>query len=313
MDTQDLDRFLHIARERSITRAAKELGISQPGLSRLLQRLERDLGVALLQRGRGGAVALTPAGERLRAYADGLLAMDRRLRDELRGASQLQGDLHLAASSTPGEFILPDLVARFAALHPDVRPQVFITDSAQVLSELRERRWELGFVGAEIPAPDMEYAPFTQDQVVLAVPARHPFASRAEVRIADLEGQPFLEREGGSGTLLSVRSALEWRRLPSPKYRVVMVLSSTQAVVNAVERGYGMGLVSSLALRNTDPRRVAVVRLAELPRQRPIYVVRERRRTLSPVASEFLAWALRTVPASRSSPRPAQGGTKKPT
>ena len=290
MDLGRLESFLAVARHRSFTQAARELHLTQAGVSRQVQKLERELGVALLER-RRGAVVLTAAGARVRAYAEEVLDRHRRLIEDLRPEpATLAGELRIAASTTPGEFLVPDLVAQFTERYPAVQPRIFITDSAGVIEELSERRWDVGFMGMQIPGRGLRYDVIARDEVVLAVPAGHPYAGRGTVRLAELAEQPFLEREGGSGTLLSVRTVLAERGLSLPAYRVVMTLSTTQAIVSAVEHGYGLGWVSSLALESRDARRVALVRLAEIPLDRALYLVQDGRRPLPPVAAAFAEW-----------------------
>src|SRR5207248_6079265 len=125
-----------------------------------------------------------------------------------------------------------------------------------------------GFVGARLERKGLRYDPLVEDEVVLAVPAFHPFAARETVALDDLAGQSFLEREDGSGTILSVRAALAERGLSLPPHRVVMTLSTTQAIVSAVAEGYGIGFVTSLALADRAAGRVFGVRLAGLPLRR---------------------------------------------
>ncbi len=295
MDSAQLESFLAVAHHGSFTQAAQERHLTQPGVSRQVQRLEREVGVRLLERRLGGrrrgVVELTAAGRRFREYAEEAPERRRRLLVELRQeGGALAGELRIAASSTPGEFLVPDLVARFTAEHRLVQPQVFTTDSLEVLAELRERRWDLGFVGVRPTGRDLQYDVVGEDEVVLVVPEGHSFAGRAEVELAELEGQPFLEREGGSGTLLSVRAALERRGLRLPRYRPVMVLNSTQAVLSAVQSGYGMGFVSSLVLTGRWNYKLSQVRLAGISLGRSLYLVRERRRLLPPVAVAFAGW-----------------------
>ena len=290
MDFQELESFLAVARHRSFTRVARELGLAQPTVSRHVQRLERELGAILFERRRDD-IELSPAGERFWNYTEGVLAGYRKLMLQMRKwPDTITGELRVAASTTPGEFLVPDLLARFTKVYPDVRPEVFITDSAQVAEELRDRTWDIGFVGVRLPGPGLRYDVVAQDEVVLAVPLDHNFANRGDVELSDLEGQPFLEREGGSGTLRSVRQILSKNGLALPAYRVVMVLSSTQAILSAVERGYGIGWVSSLALRGARAGRVASVCLASVPLIRNLYLVQEKQRPLPVVAAAFAEW-----------------------
>ena len=290
MDLEELQSFIAVSRRGSFTKAAQDRHLTQPGVSRHVQRLERELGVTLMER-RRGSLTLTPAGQRLLAYAEDAVQRERRFVSSLRRTVlAVAGELRIAASTTPGEFLVPGWVAGFTQLHPDVHPQVFVADSREVVEELRERRWDLGFVGTEVPARDLTYEEVAHDQVVLAVPSSHPFAGRASVSLADLNGQPFLEREGGSGTLSSFRSALTTRGLPFPEYKVVMVLNSTHAILSAVSNGYGLGLVSILAMRPNPPSGVSAVRIKELPRRRPLFLVRSRHRPLPTAASAFAEW-----------------------
>jgi LysR family transcriptional regulator, transcriptional activator of the cysJI operon len=106
----------------------------------------------------------------------------------------------------------------------------------------------------------------------------------------ELAGQPFLIREGGSGTAASVERILAERGLRLPEHRTVMVLGSTQAIVSGVERGLELGWVSSRALENRNPRRVVPVRLSGLPLQRTLSLVRDPQRVLPPVANAFMTW-----------------------
>lgn len=290
MDVAALTAFVVVARTGSMTAAATALGLSQPGVSRQIQRLEAAVGVALLNR-EGRQLRLTPAGERFRAYAETSLAQYETVLRELRGeAALLEGDLRIVASSTPGEFLVPQWVAAFVALHPGVRPEIAIADTSIVEDAVRAQRYDLGFVGACLQGRGLEYTVVADDEVVLAVPADHLFASRRQVTLSELAGQPFLVREGGSGTAASVVRLLAERGLQLPEHRTVMVLGSTQAIVSGVEQGLGLGWVSGRALEARNPLRVRAVRLRELPLRRPLSLVRDPQRPLTPVATAFVDW-----------------------
>jgi DNA-binding transcriptional LysR family regulator len=290
MDFAAMEAFVAVARTGSMTAAAAELGISQPGVSRQVRRLEEAVGVPLLHR-EGRGLRMTSAGERFRAYAETALAQQEAVLRELRGeAERLAGVLRIAASSTPGEFLVPQWVAAFVARHPGVCPEVAIADTGIVEDAVRAHRYDLGFVGACLQGHGLEYAVVAEDEVVLAVPADHPLARRDEVALDALAGLPFLVREGGSGTAASVARLLAEQGLRLPKHRTVMVLGSTQAIVSAVERGLGLGWVSSHALEDRSPTRVRAVRLIDLPLRRPLSLVRDPRRDLPPAATAFLTW-----------------------
>jgi DNA-binding transcriptional LysR family regulator len=290
MDFAALRAFAAVAQHGTFSAAAETLHLSQPGVTRQVQRLERELGVALLERG-GGANRLTVSGEQVLRWAEETLARQDLLRAQLRGeACALRGDLKIAASTTPGEFLAPELVAGFVQTHPEVRPHVAIADSAAVENAVRERRCDLGFVGAELAGRGLRYRPVLEDEVVLAVGVDHPFARRADIDLAELTDQPFVVREGGSGTAACVDRALAARGLIHPGVHTVMTLGSSTAIVTAAERGLGIGWVSSLALHCRGQDRVVPVRLRGIPIRRVLSLVDDPRRTPSAVAAAFAAW-----------------------
>lgn len=303
MDVAQLEMFSTVSGSSSLSVAAKELGLSQPGLSRQLQRLERTLGVQLLVRSSTG-VRLTRAGEQYRAFTIDALARHSQLLADLRQSSVgVIGELRMASSTTLAEFVLPGLIAQFQARHPDVQATIFEADSETVAQEVIERRWELGFVGARVRAKGLRYLAIGSDEVVLAIPSNHPLAEQHEIQLASLANQVFLERAGGSGTIKNVHHALAEHGLALPKHRISMSLGTTLAVVSAVRAGYGIGFVSSLALN--DPQAIGVVgkRLEGMQIIRWLYLIRERGRPLSDLGSRFLdfvhqqtdQWRSRTV------------------
>lgn len=290
MELTEMETFLAVARNRSFTGAAWELRLTQPGVSRQIQKLERELETVLVERLRGG-LKLTSAGEQFKSYAEDALERHGQLLASLRAdVEALAGDLSIIASTTTGEFIVPDLVARFTALHPDVVPEVFVTDTAQVVEEMGDTRWDIGFVGARLPGRGLRYEAIGEDEILLAVPAAHPFAARGEIDLSEIEGQPFLEREGGSGTLRSVHAALAKHGVTLPPHPVAMGVSSMQAILAGVDRGFGIGWVSALAFVPSWKGRVVSVRLKGLPLRRSLYLVQNRQRALPAAATAFADW-----------------------
>lgn len=292
MNLDQLQTFVVLARCRSFTQAAQELNLSQPAVSRHVQRLEHELGTALLNRRRGD-IELSEAGERLRSYAEEVVGGYERLLAVLgRGARPLEGELRISASTTPGEFLVPGLVAAFTARNPKVTPRILICDSAEVAAHLRARRSDIGFSGVEVPDRDLHHQEFASDEIVLAVPRDHPFASRETVALGELTGERFLIREAGSGTHRSFLAALREQGWQTPAYRTVMVLGTTQAIVSGVQDGYGIGLVSARSLEARGPGGPVAVRVAGLSLRRPLFLVVEKERTLAAAPSAFATWVL---------------------
>jgi len=298
MDFDQLRSFVAVARLGNFTGAARERGLTQPGISRQIQRLEREVGALLFERP-GGASRLTAPGERFLAYAEAALAAQASALESIREPADVEGALRIIASTTPGAYLVPQLVARFQARHPRVRPEIAVVDSAAVLEAVLASQWELGFVGGIVADSRLRVWPIAEDEVVLAVPSRHPLAREGVVSLRDLANLPFLEREEGSGTVQSLTHALGRQHLSLPPRRVVMVLSSCQAIIAAVRQGLGVGFVSTLALAEAGVADVAGVRLAEVSTRRRLSLVYRSSPPLPTVARAFVRSIEETMAAER--------------
>ena len=302
MDIDELESFAAVCRSGSFTQAARLRRLTQPGVSRHVQRLEQELGVRLFERG-GRALTLTPAGSKLLGYAEEALARQRQFIGSIKtDGERLAGDLRIAASTTPGECLLPGLLAEFTEHHPEVRSRLFIADSAAVMEELSQQQWDLGFVGVQAGTSSLRYDVIGRDEIILAVPREHPFAARGQIATGELASQPLIEREGGSGTLRAFRKALSAAGIPLPRYRTVMVLNSAHGILSAVHSGLGLGLVSSLEFEQHGFGRVHRVRFNDVSLERDLYMVRLRTRPLSQPAAAFAAYVLSKVRTDASPP-----------
>ncbi|MDP8961555.1 MAG: LysR family transcriptional regulator [Actinomycetota bacterium] len=292
MDMEQLRAFCAAVESGSFSKAARQLGRSQPGVSRQVQRLEAELGTNVLAR-TGGGVRLTAAGERLLAFARRTLLEYEALRDAVpHPRIDLSGDIRIVASSTPGEFVVPDLVVRFRARHPKVTIREWVTDSAAVPSQVLTGEWNVGFSGLAVDHPRLRCEAIAQDEIVLAVPATHPLAARSAVRLEALSGERLILRQEGSGTLRTFLEVVAARGLSLPAHHEVLRLTSSRAVLSAVEAGLGVGLLSARALQPHLSRRARAVRLVGLPVVRNLYLLVARERDHPPQVAAFVDFVL---------------------
>lgn len=294
MDTKDLRAFCATIDYGGVSEAARRCGTTQPTISRQVQRLERELGTDLLRRDRRG-IDLTEAGEKLLDFARRTLTDYETLRHAGHTPTPaLAGTVKIVASTTPGEYLVPQLAARFTSQHPQVNIEETITDSAGVTSRVLSRRWHIGFTGADPDTERLTAEPVGQDEIVLAIAPHHPLASRGALTTDVLAGQRLILREHGSGTLRSFEQALAERGLALPLERSpVLTLGSTHAVLAAVEADRGIGVVSAQALEHHQPRARAL-RIAGAPIMRSLYLVYEPTRRLPPHVQAFIEAALKT-------------------
>jgi DNA-binding transcriptional LysR family regulator len=293
MNLEHLRTLVFIVDHGSLSAAARARRISQPAVTKQVQRMEAELGLALLIRGPKRDVELTPAGARVLDFARETLARLEALERELAILKEIgEGTLSLAASTIPGEYLLPGLLAAFRAEYPQLEVRMTISDTAEVVSRLLADEVDVGVIGSAIKRPGLRLERLAGDEVVLAVPSNHPFAGRAEVTVDELMDQSFVLREEGSGTRRSVEAALSKAGLALPKENVRLILGSTQAILQAVEQGLGLGFVSARAAsRAQADGHLACVTLAGVDLGRDLYLAFQPQRVGDPLVARFLNFA----------------------
>jgi LysR family transcriptional regulator, low CO2-responsive transcriptional regulator len=289
LDLHKLEIFYWVAELKSFSRAAELLSLRQPTVSAHVQELEKLVAGKLFYR-IPGKVSLTPLGQILAARAKSLLAFKRETAaavEQFHGT--LSGELWVGGSNIPGEYLLPPKLGAFVRRYPAVKPVLRIRDSAGIIEDVLEGKVELGFIGFKGKDARLGYEKLWDDEMVLAVPKGHPWSGRKFVEITDLQGEKFISREHGSGTLDSFRQLLaKARRSPDEVLNISMELGSTQAVKEAVLGGFGISILSRISIRHqlADGSLVAVP-IRGLSMTRDFYQIFHRHRPLHPIAKTF--------------------------
>jgi DNA-binding transcriptional LysR family regulator len=285
--------FLEVIKRGSLSEAARALGISQPAVSNQIKGLERELGMELLIRGERGVVSLTAAGEVFLAFARQVVAAHEEMLQQLRHIKEeVSGELVIAASTTPGEFVLPQLLTDFKSRHPHVEAKVTIADTRDVVEKVLARECDIGFIGAPIERPRLTLVPLIKDEIVLAVYPNHLFAGREAVRLEELHGQRLILREEGSGTRRSLEQLLAERGENLPEDNVVLVLGSTHAIIEAIQSRLGIGFVSALAASRLQASgQLCMVSIAGLSLTRDLFVAYDEGQLSTRLRQEFLTFA----------------------
>jgi DNA-binding transcriptional LysR family regulator len=288
MDLRQLEIFVKVAEFKSFSKAAEALFLTQPTVSEHIRTLEQELGVRLLDRlGRGAET--TAAGRLLLSHATRMLQLQRealQAMDSFQG--RLAGELLVAASTIPGEYVLPPLIGRFKEKFPDIAITLLIGDSRAVVDWVAEGRAEVAVVGACLPHRGIEYRELMPDELVLVVPVGHPWHGKKEVGIEDLRAEPLLLRERGSGTRAALESALAQAGLDLSGFRIVGEMGSTQAIKQAVKAGVGVSIVSRRAVEEEcRSGLIWCLKLRDLKVTRAFHVATHRDRSRSPLAEAF--------------------------
>jgi DNA-binding transcriptional LysR family regulator len=287
LSLRQFEVFLAVARAKSFRGAAEALHLSQPALSQHVAELERELGARLFDRLRR-SVALTEAGRILEDHALRLFATLTSAREAIAELGGLKrGSLLVGASTTPGIYVLPAVVASFQRRHPGIALSLQIGNSAVIEERIRGNEIDLGVVGGHALRPGEEcLASGLLDELVLIVPPGHPWARRREVAPALLAKQRLLVREEGSATRQVAERALQHAGV---SVGTSMELGHTEAIKQAVMAGLGVAIVSRHAIAGeVATRRLVALRLRGLRIRRHFHVIHHEARELGPGAQAFL-------------------------
>jgi DNA-binding transcriptional LysR family regulator len=285
----NLETFSKAAELSCFTAAGRALGLTQAAVSQRIQVLEQVVGVSLFRR-RGGRVLLTEAGQRLYPFAQRILALHQEARREVTGQKPIVGgELTLAASSIPGEHLLPGFLSGFRERHPHIQVRVTVTDTKAVLRQVEQGQAQLGLVGGKSDSPHLEFRSFACDKMVLVVPAKHPLSRRRQVSLRQLSQLPLIVRETGSGSRWCLEEALERVDRSLKECRVTLEMGSNEAIKEAILRGLGVAVLSTHVVeKELEAGELHALRVSGLPLKRDLFVVWDRRRVLPIPARLFL-------------------------
>jgi LysR family transcriptional regulator, low CO2-responsive transcriptional regulator len=284
-----LATFAAVAERGSFTGTAAHLGVTQAAVSQRIAVLEKELHVSLFNR-RAGRISLSDAGQRLYHYARQILDLHGQARKEI-GAFHptVAGDLPLAASSVPGECLLPALLSAFHDKYPGVHVRATVGDSGSVMEDIEKGRATLGLVGQDAEKPSLEFRPIGSDTLVLVVAPGHRWAARKRIPLNSLAGESLIIREPGSGSRSALEKSLARAGTSLAGLNITLELGSNAAIKDTVKGGLGVAFLSRLAIqREIDADELRVVTVSGLSLSRHFYLVYHLRRPLSLAASAFM-------------------------
>ena len=286
MNLNHLRVFASVARHASLTRAARELRVTQPAVSKQLGDLEHDLAARLVDRLPRG-VRLTAAGEILFVHAQRILQAERAAEQELRELQSLgQGKLSIGASTTIGSYLVPSLFGELHRSYPGVQLELEIANTSAVQTAVLESRIDLGLIEGFVASDALAVETLSGDEMVAIAAPTHPALASAPLRASALRGLPLLMREPGSGTRQVIEAALAARGI---EVRPIMALGGTEALKNAVLNGLGIAIVSRLTVdHELRSGRLAELVFSDLRIQRDLYLVTLKGKRHSPAAGAFL-------------------------
>ena len=235
MTIRHLEIFVQVYREKSITRAAEKLYMTQPAVSAAIRELEKQYDVALFER-LGRRLYVTGAGEALYARAVQML-------EEFHGLEQgleRKAALRVGSSVTLGNFLLPRVAAEWQMRHPESPLQVTVANGERLQQMLRDNLLDVAVIEGAVNGAELETRPFRQDRLVLVLPQEHPLAVLEHITLAQVLEYPLLVREEGSAGRRCLEQVLARRGLRAERRWESI---DTQALLQAVAQGLGVAFL----------------------------------------------------------------------
>lgn len=245
---EELKTFIEVVKYENFTKAAKKVNLSQPTVSLHIKRLESTFDTILIQRSnKSKTVVITPEGRLLYEKGIELLKTIDTIRNEIsQTSSQTRKTLRVGASLTIGDYLLPEVLSKFAEINPDVDIEVSIENTAAICKKVNALEVDIGLIEGETDQTGLKKHYFYEDHMILVGANGSPL-TRPNVRMSDLKNQVWISREVGSGTQEYLKSFLERNQI-APKR--IMVFSSNYAVKEAVRKGLGVTIISEYVVEH---------------------------------------------------------------
>ncbi len=297
VNVRDFQYVAEIARWGSISKAAEALYITQPTLTKFLQRVEGEVGTPLFYRV-GKRFLPTPAGELYIARAESILRLSQQLEQELRDLSALRsGSIRMGATAGRVDYIVTAVLPQFCRRYPGVRVLLGMHHTQQMMQMILNNELDILVANHDEEQPALEYEYLGEDELALAVPAGSPLAGAARqvegfrypvISPEDWREEPFVLPSIGSRS----RSLAEsYFQSVGVRPRVVAELMGIQAVMSAVQAGVGVSIFTSVPYPSARELRYLSLGRRDIPRQRAAVITRRGIRRNE--AQEYLIELLR--------------------
>ena len=276
--------FTVITQLKTITAAADKLYLSKAAVSMTLSELERQLGHALFDRVNNRLI-LNQEGQKLLPFADELLHRLADLDHVFNDQQTLSGQLHIGASDTIGNQVVPYLLSQFRQQYQHYDQSLFISNSALICQKLVDYELDIGLIEGKTIHPQLMSQQFSQDEMCVICSPAHPLAQQGKVAMTDFEQSEWILREAGSGSreffLRTVAPRIE-------QWHEAFELNTTEAIINCVSANLGFACLSKLAAHAavTDGR----VKILDVPldMKRRFWILVHKEKYQSPLLKHFM-------------------------
>jgi DNA-binding transcriptional LysR family regulator len=287
MDIHQLRVFTSVFKNKSFSKASEELHLTQPTISDHVKTLEEELDCNLFDR-LGRTIIPTKEAEVLYSYALEIIEKTNTIKEVIsQTRKEIKGELIIGASTIPGTYLLPSIMAEFQRKYPSVSFQILVSDSRGIIDKVSKHELLLGIVGAKLDDEQINYIPFVEDELIV-VSSPSMIKSKG-ITLKGLTKFPMVLREEGSGTRREVEKILEGKGISLGGINIAGIFGSTDAIKQAVKAELGISILSKLSVADELKHNILKeIKLTDTQMKRKFYIITHKKRTLPLLHAVFL-------------------------
>lgn len=226
-----LQVFYTVAKRLNFTKASKELFISQPAVTKHIKELESAFKLSLFERSGNKKITLTAAGQTLLQYADQIFGIYRDLEFDMNLLSkQHKGTLHIGASTTVAQYVIPSILAQFHKKFTDIAIKLKMGNTEEIEQALLRKEIEFGIIEGISKNPQIKYEKYFTDEIVLVSSTTNTSILKDTIKPEEIKNHPLVLREPGSGTLDVITHALKSQNIKLGDLNIEMQLGGTESI-----------------------------------------------------------------------------------
>jgi len=286
MNLNQLKLFYLTTKYKNLSHAARELNITQPAVTKGIQRLQEYYEVSLFHK-LGKNMKLTRAGEDLFKIATKIFELEK-MADDCMSDFQKENLKHLkiSASESIGAYYLPEYINQFNNVTPGARVSLGIISNQQVIENTINLRNDIGFISFPVNNKKLKTIEIIKDEIVIILNPSHPLAKLKRLKASDLEGYMIIMHEQGSYFQKMIHELLEKSNV---SVTMPITFSNNEAIKKAVEGGTGIAPISKkVAAKEIESGKLIALSLTSTPLYRPFYMIHHKEKYISGPLRQFI-------------------------
>lgn len=279
MNLNQLKIFYMTAKKGSLSAAAEALFITQPAVTKGIQRLQEFYEIKLFNRF-GKKMALTDAGEALYGIAESIFEMENKAEESLRDFQQRKrGFIRILSSESFGSYYLPFIINRFIKMHPKIRISMELLPTDLIVEKTATLSNDIGFISYPVSHKKLFIREVLEDSYQIIVPSGHPLASKSVINPGDLTGHALIVHEKGSAPRMITEDFVRRHHI---NVSIPLELSNNEAIKTAVEEGIGIAVITRRVVsKELAMGTLKVIPLSDPDMTRKFYLIHHKDKYIS--------------------------------